>query len=206
MPFLCVCFSETTLCLSAAEGYTIEENISMVVSGSPKRCWVAYNPPIGSIYHLYTTYILPSGGLYATYHLLGEPETTIEHWAWLVKHLQPEQAEPSNWLGRLNCWGLQKTRAGWRFRGHGWCQASGPHQQLAQGILHKQDILFRNLNLMSSHTPRRVACESSFIFSPWKQLKRRDLQQMGSAFPPSGNKGWIAGLIKGNHMVNKPWS
>ena len=35
-------------------------------------------PPIGSIYHLYTTYILPSGGLYATYHLLGEPETTID--------------------------------------------------------------------------------------------------------------------------------
>ena len=50
----------------------------MVVSGSPKRWLVAYNPPIGSIYHLYTTYILPSGGLYATYHLLGEPETTIE--------------------------------------------------------------------------------------------------------------------------------
>ena len=46
---------------------------------------MAYNPPIGSIYiytpliyHLYTTYILPSGRLYATYHLLGEPETTIE--------------------------------------------------------------------------------------------------------------------------------
>ena len=39
---------------------------------------MAYNPPIGSIYHLYTTYILPSGGLYATYHLLREPETTIE--------------------------------------------------------------------------------------------------------------------------------
>ena len=36
------------------------------------------HPPIGSIYHLYTTYTLPSGGLYATYHLLGEPETTIE--------------------------------------------------------------------------------------------------------------------------------
>ena len=36
------------------------------------------NPPIGSIYHLYTTYILPSGGLYAIYHLLGEPETTID--------------------------------------------------------------------------------------------------------------------------------
>ena len=39
---------------------------------------MAYNPPIGSIYHLYTTYILPSGGLYATYHLLWEPETTID--------------------------------------------------------------------------------------------------------------------------------
>ena len=42
---------------------------------------MAYNPPIGSIYHLYTTYILPSGGLYATYHLLGEPETTIDNMA-----------------------------------------------------------------------------------------------------------------------------
>ena len=29
-------------------------------------------------YHLYTTYILPSGGLYNPYHLLGEQETTIE--------------------------------------------------------------------------------------------------------------------------------
>jgi len=40
---------------------------------------VACNPPIGSIYHLHTTYILPSEGLYATYHLLREPETTIEN-------------------------------------------------------------------------------------------------------------------------------
>ncbi len=39
---------------------------------------MAYNTPIASIYHLYTTYILPSGGLYATYHLLREPKTTIE--------------------------------------------------------------------------------------------------------------------------------
>ena len=36
-------------------------------------------PPIGSIYHLYNTYILPSGGLYATYNLLREPETTVEN-------------------------------------------------------------------------------------------------------------------------------
>ncbi len=27
---------------------------------------------------VYKWYILPIGGLYATYHLLGEPETTIE--------------------------------------------------------------------------------------------------------------------------------
>ncbi len=36
-----------------------------------------------TIYHLYTTYILPSGVLYATYHLLGEPETTIDKIPWL---------------------------------------------------------------------------------------------------------------------------
>ena len=36
------------------------------------------HPPIGSIYHLPTTYMLPSGGLYATYHPLREPETTID--------------------------------------------------------------------------------------------------------------------------------
>ena len=30
------------------------------------------------VYKLYKWYILPIGGLYATYHLLGEPETTIE--------------------------------------------------------------------------------------------------------------------------------
>ena len=28
---------------------------------------------------VYKWYILPIGGLYATYHLLGEPETTIEY-------------------------------------------------------------------------------------------------------------------------------
>ena len=27
---------------------------------------------------IYKWYILPIGGLYATYHLLGEPETTID--------------------------------------------------------------------------------------------------------------------------------
>ena len=41
-----------------------------------------YNPPIGSIYHLYTTYILPVVGLYATYHLLREPERAIELKLW----------------------------------------------------------------------------------------------------------------------------
>ncbi len=45
----------------------------MVVSGSPKRWQVAYNPPISSIYHLYTTYspcLLP---IWYRSHLLGEP-------------------------------------------------------------------------------------------------------------------------------------
>ena len=38
------------------------------------------HPPIWQEkYHLYTTYSpCLLGGLYATYHLLGEPETTIE--------------------------------------------------------------------------------------------------------------------------------
>ena len=30
-------------------------------------------------YIIYTTYILPSGRLYSPYHLLREPETTIEY-------------------------------------------------------------------------------------------------------------------------------
>ena len=56
---------------------------------------MAYNPPIGSIYHLYTTYILLSGGLYNPYHLLGEPETTVEI---LKKHLRLQCVEkfPTN--------------------------------------------------------------------------------------------------------------
>ena len=46
--------------------------------------WLFLVPLKGGRWHIipqlavYTTYILPSGGLYATYHLLGEPETTIE--------------------------------------------------------------------------------------------------------------------------------
>ena len=40
--------------------------------------YIAYNHPIGNLYHLYTTYILPIGWLYIPYHLLGEAETTID--------------------------------------------------------------------------------------------------------------------------------
>ena len=36
------------------------------------------------MYHLYTTYILPIGWFYGTYHLLREPETTIDKW--LISH------------------------------------------------------------------------------------------------------------------------
>ena len=43
----------------------------MVVFGSRSKGGIGgiVHPPIVSIYHLYTTYILPFGGLYATYHL-----------------------------------------------------------------------------------------------------------------------------------------
>ena len=40
--------------------------------------WHSPSPNWQEKCHLYTTYILSSGGLYATYHLLGEPETTID--------------------------------------------------------------------------------------------------------------------------------
>ena len=55
----------------------------MVVSGSPKMVGsVAYNPQEGKEYkwyiYIYKWYILPIGGLYATYHPLKEPETNIE--------------------------------------------------------------------------------------------------------------------------------
>ena len=46
--------------------------------------WLFLVPVKGGRWHIipqlavYTTYILPSGGLYSPYHLLGEPETTIE--------------------------------------------------------------------------------------------------------------------------------
>ena len=46
--------------------------------------WLFLVPLKGGRWHIipqlavYTTYILPSGGLYATYHLVGEPETTID--------------------------------------------------------------------------------------------------------------------------------
>ena len=46
--------------------------------------WSFLVPLIGGRYHIipqlavYKWYILPIGGLYGTYHLLREPETTIE--------------------------------------------------------------------------------------------------------------------------------
>ena len=58
-----------------------------------------YNHPIGSIYHLYTTYILPSGELYATYHLLWEPETTIVSF-----NSRGIEVSPSERAHALNFW------------------------------------------------------------------------------------------------------
>ena len=53
---------------------------SMEFPGSRNGWWVAYNHPIGNIYHLYYyIYILATWVIiYITYHLLREPETTIE--------------------------------------------------------------------------------------------------------------------------------
>ena len=51
---------------------------SMEFPGSLNRWQVPYNHPIGNIYHLYTTYLLPIGWLYGTYHLLWEPGNSID--------------------------------------------------------------------------------------------------------------------------------
>ena len=81
--------------------------LGAVVSGFPKRWdrWHSPSPNSQEKYHLYTTYILPIGGLYATYHLLGEPETTIDC-KWLItmgNHGDPKSSKdrvvgpPSKW-------------------------------------------------------------------------------------------------------------
>ena len=56
---------------------------------------------------VYKWYILPIGGLYATYHLLGEPETTIEVLfdvllSWLV-NLPPLTYPPRNKAPQKYC-------------------------------------------------------------------------------------------------------
>ena len=83
---------------------------------------MAYNPPIGSIYyHLYTAYILPFGGLYATYHLLGEPETTIElniifilwYFVWILEHrpglYHSQSPEAQGFMHGVGCFFLRIT-------------------------------------------------------------------------------------------------
>ena len=41
--------------------------------------------------------MLPSGGLYGTYHLLREPETTIDHKVTsLFRHLEPDEQAFAN--------------------------------------------------------------------------------------------------------------
>ena len=63
--------SSMAICLHnvAVHGVTMRATLrSMVVEMVPLKGGLGgiVHPPIGSIYHLYTTYILPSGGLYAT--------------------------------------------------------------------------------------------------------------------------------------------
>ena len=69
-------------CLSSCHGKYWE---AMIIY-DPLNQWLFLIPVTGGRWHIipqlavYTTYIyiLPSGGLYATYHLLREPETTID--------------------------------------------------------------------------------------------------------------------------------
>ena len=63
-------------------------------------------------YHLYTTYILPFGGLYATYHLLGEPETTIEEGGRFVSR-QRGESQSFPWIS------FRGMKGGWMARKKG---------------------------------------------------------------------------------------
>ena len=45
---------------------------------------------------VYKWYILPIGGLYATYHLLGEPETTIEKDGEAILELRKKHEIPAD--------------------------------------------------------------------------------------------------------------
>ena len=52
---------------------------------------------------VYTTYILPSGGLYNPYHLLGEPETAIE----FGMHHFHTSLQPPMFIQRLSSWSIR---------------------------------------------------------------------------------------------------
>ena len=71
------------ICRNSFQLGSSPRNIAELTSFSRGQ-WLFLVPLKGGRWHtipqleVYTTYILPSGGLYATYHLLGEPETTIE--------------------------------------------------------------------------------------------------------------------------------
>ena len=79
-------FFDVHLCIViqfTAMNFMVKE--SRELDGQRKLQWLFLVPLKGGRWHIipqlavYTTYILPSGGLYATYHPLGEPETTIEN-------------------------------------------------------------------------------------------------------------------------------
>ena len=68
----------------------------MVVSGNPIKGGLGsiFDPPEGKDYKWCKWYILPIGGLYGTYHLVREPETTIDFV--YCKHLQKGPSLMSN--------------------------------------------------------------------------------------------------------------
>ena len=87
--------------------------------------WLFLVPVKGGRWHIipqlavYTTYTLPSGGFYATYHLLREPETAID-FPVNKKNLATDKIEKRNCQHRLmnanlSCWSPAIFR---KFRDH----------------------------------------------------------------------------------------
>ncbi len=83
--------------------------------------WLFLVPLKGGRWHIipqlavYTTYILPIGGLYVTYHLLGEPETTIDGFKLLNLVATCCTNSRNPWFPvRCCCWVPNKSPAIWK--------------------------------------------------------------------------------------------
>ena len=72
---------------------------------------------------VYKWYILPIGGLYATYHLLGEPETTID------------ENEKNPMIFSPNLVAVMETGCTVLLRGRGYGKAMLPGRSLSPGAI-----------------------------------------------------------------------